>query len=110
MEPLEYTYTDIYNYPRGVLVYVEAEGDASAGSATSFKNGAVTYNMRITNQGSASQTVDLKYALPGMFDKNTAVSVSGATFNISSTGNELLWNAYVAPPGESTIRFKVKAP
>ncbi len=110
IEPVEYTYTDSYNYPKGVLVYVEAEGDAGGGNATSFKGGFITYTLRVTNQGSVDKIVNLRYVLPSMFDKTKATIVDGTGFTLSSTSNELLWNSYTATPGESSVKFKVKAP
>lgn len=103
-----FSYTDNYNYPNGVLVFTETENV----NAVVEKGQEIVYVMTISNPHRETKPTNLQFAMPTGFtyigmasgpNPNQAVGVTG---NLTWTGTRI----YSAPPGESIIKIRTRAP
>jgi hypothetical protein len=109
----DYSYTDRYQYPNGIIVntHVDLGKDIDSGNASITKGESVYYTLEISNQGSEAKEIDLRFTIPlttPQIYTFSAGSVTGLTTdNPTGTATEKVWEKIIVPPGISTVQFKL---
>lgn len=107
----DYSYTDQYEYPKGIIVntYVDTQGGTYSGNASITKGESVYYTLEVSNQSSIPKTIDLKFNMPAGYIFAGVVSCStGVTPCANPTGTNIkVWSGITVPAGMSTVKFKL---
>jgi hypothetical protein len=108
----DYSYTDRYQYPNGIIVntHVDLGKDIDSGNASITKGESVYYTLEISNQNSVSKNIDLKFLMPSGY-----IFIPGSvtcTIGVNPCGNpggttEKVWTGISVPSGISTVQFRL---